>query len=120
MAGAGVGLRFLNFLCELQAQGADGCRLPGRKTTTIFHTSHPQLAAALRRDKRWRQLSAALFGGSKVKSRNSVRRSQKALHTMGKRGMPEIGSAGYGGHFRAVQGFRYYGEAGLAAAKAPA
>jgi ABC-type ATPase with predicted acetyltransferase domain len=39
--GAGVGLRFLNFLCELQAQGGDGCRLPGRKTTTIFHTSHP-------------------------------------------------------------------------------
>ena len=68
--GAGVGLRFLNFLCELQAQGGDGCRLPGRKTTTIFHTSHPQLAAALRRDKRWRQLSAALFGGSKAKSRN--------------------------------------------------
>ena len=121
--GAGVGLRFLNFLCELQAQGADGCRLPGRKTTTIFHTSHPQLAAALRRDKRWRQLSAALFGGSKVKSRNSIRRSsyksgtgQMRLRDAG----AAIGSAGFGGHFRAVQGFRYYGEAGLSAAKASA
>ena len=31
-----------------------------------------------------------------------------------------IGSARFGGHFRAVQGFRYYGEAGLAAAKASA
>lgn len=110
--GAGVGLRFLNAICERQAQGLDGSRLPGRKATTIFHTSHPQLAAALRRDRRWRQISAALYGGSKGKSRRSIIRSQAAHGTVMNDGKP-VGSAGYGGHFRAVQGFRYYGDAGL-------
>lgn len=110
--GAGVGLRFLNAVCERQAQGLDGARLPGRKATTIFHTSHPQLAAALRRDQRWRQVSAALYGGSKGKSRRSIVRSQTNHGTVMNDGKP-VGSAGYGGHFRAVQGFRYYGDAGI-------
>jgi hypothetical protein len=52
--GAAVGLRFLNAICEMQAQGSSDARLEACKTTTIFHTSHPQLAAALRRDPRWR------------------------------------------------------------------
>jgi hypothetical protein len=30
------------------------------------------------------------------------------------------GQIGFGGYFRAVQGFRYYGEAGLVAAKTAA
>lgn len=37
--------------------------LPDRRMTTLFHTSHPNLAAALRRDDRWRQLTAYLIGG---------------------------------------------------------
>lgn len=99
--GAGVGMRFLNFCCELQLQGKG--RLPGRKVTTIFHTSHPGLCAALRRDPKWRQLSAVLHGVNKVKSAASQRKSGTAI------------AIGYGGHFRAVQGFRYYGEAGVKA-----
>src|SRR6516164_1823032 len=39
--GAGVGFRFLNEICALQEHGDVFARLPGRKTTTLFHTSHP-------------------------------------------------------------------------------
>jgi len=93
--GAGVGLRFLNAVCQLQLEGKG--RLPGRRVTTIFHTSHPGLCAALRRDPKWRQVSAVLHGGNKRKSAATIARSGGA-------------TAGYGGHFRAVQGFRFLGE----------
>ena len=73
--GAGVGFRFLNHICEMQAQGSPDARLAGRKITTIFHTSHTQLCQALRRDKRWRQLSAAMVGANKKKSTESIRKA---------------------------------------------
>lgn len=95
--GAGVGMRFLNAVCQLQADGLG--RLAGRKVTTIFHTSHPGLVAALRRDKKWRQVSANLYGANKVRSAASIAKSGSPIRS------------GYGGHFRAVQGFRYHGEA---------
>lgn len=101
--GAGVGFRFLNAIAELQLSGGDGSRLPGRSLTTIFHTSHPQLCAALRRDLRWRQLSAVLHGG------------RKGTKLSGTKGAGTI--SGYGGHFRAVQGYRYFGKAGIEAAQ---
>lgn len=94
--GAGVGMRFLNSVCQLQLEGRG--RLAGRKVTTIFHTSHPGLAAGLRRDTKWRQLSAILHGNSKARSAASLRKSGSTV------------CSGFGGHFRAVQGFRYYGE----------
>jgi GNAT superfamily N-acetyltransferase len=93
--GAGVGLRFLNAVCQLQLEGQG--RLPGRRVTTIFHTSHPGLCAALRRDPKWRQVSAVLHGGNKRKSAATIARAGGA-------------TAGYGGHFRAVQGFRFLGD----------
>jgi ABC-type ATPase involved in cell division len=96
--GAGVGMRFLNEVCQLQLDGKG--RLPGRKVTTIFHTSHPGLCAALRRDRKWVQLSAVLHGSNKRRSRRSMVRS----------GNGRVSPVGYGGHFRAVQGFRYLGE----------
>lgn len=102
--GAGVGLRFLNTICEAQIRGEEWARLPGRRATTSFHTSHPQLCGALRRDPRWRQLSAVLHGGSKSKSRRTCVSSR--------RGVRNATIAGYGGHFRAVQGFRFYGDRG--------
>lgn len=97
--GAGVGTRFLNAVAEAQKQGHPLARLPGRPVTTIFHTSHPGLAAALRRDPKWHQVSANLYGGNKGKSAASISASGN------RKGI----GAGYGGHFRAVQGFRYYG-----------
>jgi GNAT superfamily N-acetyltransferase len=98
--GAGVGLRFLNQICQWQLEGHESARLPGRRLTTIFHTSHPGLCAALRRSPQWRQVSASLHGANKRRSAASMHRSNRA----------SIGS-GYGGHFRAVQGFRYVGAA---------
>ena len=105
--GAGVGLRFLDALCEyhLQGHGRYGSRC---YNGTYFHTSHPGLCSALRRNKRWRQVSAATVGGNKVRSRESLNRSDNERGT------------GFGGHFRAVQGFRYVGDAGIEAAAKPA
>lgn len=86
--GAGVGLRFLNAVCErwLSGQNRFGLNLP-----TLFHTSHPGLADALRRQRGWTQVSGVLHGS-------------RASGT-------GLSNATYGGHWRAVQGFRYLGEA---------
>lgn len=100
--GAGVGMRFLNRVCEIQRRCEPGARL-SYPSTVLFHTSHPGLCAALRRDPKWRQVSAKLHGSSKAASVASIRKAAA------KRGKASIGT-GYGGHFRAVQGFRYYGE----------
>src|SRR5690606_7667577 len=99
--GAGVGMRFLNAVCDMWLQGKNRYKLPLR---TLFHTSHPGLAAALRRDRKWTQVSASLVGGNKARCIESLERSSAKLgaHTA-------VGS-GFGGHFRAVQGFRYMGE----------
>lgn len=105
--GAGVGTKFLNFICELQLQGKG--RMPGRRLTTIFHTSHPGLCAALRRDPKWRQISAALYGVNKRRSKATGDKAAKN-HAKTLAGTGFLGNRpGYGGHMRAVQGFRYYG-----------
>jgi len=95
--GAGLGLRFLNEIAALWRRGVNRYEKP---MPMLFHTSHPGLAAALRRDPFWAQVSAELLGGSKARSRESLQRSAE------KRG-DFSGKGGYGGHFRAVQGFRY-------------
>lgn len=127
--GAGVGMRFLNAVCQLQLDGAG--RLQGRKVTTIFHTSHPGLCAALRRDPKWRQVSALLYGANKDRSARSMRpeiggggRNPGRVRgpLPGGAGLPLPGDAmtaggtrldgvgsGFGGHMRSVQGFRYLG-----------
>jgi GNAT superfamily N-acetyltransferase len=90
--GAGVGLRFLNAICAAWRRGRNRY---GKPLLTIFHTSHPGLASALRRDPMWVQITAKLHGDNKLRSRASI---VKAGGTV---------SLGYGGHFRAIQGFRY-------------
>jgi GNAT superfamily N-acetyltransferase len=100
--GAGVGLRFLNELCEMWRRGDNRFNKP---MPTLFHTSHPGLAAVLRRHPAWTQVSARLHGDHKGRCRASMEASAK------RKGKATAG-AGYGGHFRAVQGFRYLGEAG--------
>jgi GNAT superfamily N-acetyltransferase len=97
--GAGVGLRFLNEVCRLWLAGENRYGLP---LQTLFHTSHPGLAAALRRDPRWSQVSCPLHGEAKARS--------IAGHAASAARGRNCVAAGYGGHFRAVQGFRYYGE----------
>lgn len=103
--GAGIGLRFLNTLCQWHVDG--NCQYGDRVKTVYFHTSHPGLCAALRRDGRWVQVSANLVGGNRKKSANSINKSAATGNRQSKLTSP---SAGYGGHFRAVQGFRYIGE----------
>jgi GNAT superfamily N-acetyltransferase/ABC-type nitrate/sulfonate/bicarbonate transport system ATPase subunit len=98
--GAGVGTRFLNAVCQHQLDG--GNRWERKVRAVYFHTSHPGLCAALRRDKKWKQVSAVLFGGNKTKSRASIRGAKFAKRYDG-----IIPTTGYGGHFRAVQGFKY-------------
>ncbi len=100
--GAGVGTRFLDAVCEMQLQGGNRWN---RKCQTLFHTSHPGLAAALRRSRRWVQCSAILYGGNKLASASSIAASRA------RQGKAHCGT-GYGGHFRAVQGFKYVGEEG--------
>lgn len=103
--GAGVGTKFLEWVCEYHKNGFGRC---ARKLPTFFHTSHPQLVGFLKRAKKWVLKSQQMGGGDKVKSTKSI----NAAAGNGKGG--ELGSkqrsAGYGGHFRAVQGFKYLGE----------
>jgi len=98
--GAGVGVRFLNMVCEINLRGETRYKKP---LPTFFHTSHPGLCAALRRDNKWVQISVSTNGVNKGKSKASLMKSAKSS------GIPVI-ATGYGGHFRAVQGFRYLGE----------
>ena len=87
-----MGIPFLEALCERELRGEG---FVGKPTTTIIHTNHPALAVSLRRNPKWRQISQALHGGEKARS-----------------------GVGMGGHFRAVQGFRYYGQRGVDAWRA--
>ena len=98
--GAGVGSRFLNFIAQYHL---DGNGRGGHKYVTYFHTSHPQLCGYLRHSKKWVQVSAVLYGGDKKKSHGSIARSQKTKGS-------KVCGTGFGGHFRAVQGFKYIGE----------
>jgi energy-coupling factor transporter ATP-binding protein EcfA2 len=88
--GCGVGMRFLNEVCRLQLEGLG--MQAGKRMTTVFHTSHPQLCAALRRSPLWEQVSRQTTG--KLDSRLPTDRNRGGR---------------YGGHARTVLGFRYYG-----------
>lgn len=101
--GIGVGIRFLNAVCDCWRRGENRYE---KSMRTLFHTSHPGLATALRRHPLWTQVSARLYGENKERSRTTINASRERRGTLGILGA----SAGYGGHLRAVQGFRYMGE----------
>ena len=98
--GAGIGMRFLNTIGDYHMQGRGRC---GHKLPTFFHTSHPQLCGALRHSKLWEQTGAQLYGANKTRSANSMQKSYA------KQGKTNRAACGYGGHFRAVQAFKYIG-----------
>ena len=116
--GAGVGTKFLEWVCEYHKAGNGRC---GRRLPTLFHTSHPQLIGYLNGSKKWVLKSQQMFGGNKVKSQESISRARRGgkntAHKYSDNHNSGIGSgnlsAGYGGHFRAVQGFKYIGEHGI-------
>lgn len=95
--GAGVGLRFINAVADMWLRGDNRYSKP---MTTIFHTSHPGLAAALRRRPEWLYGGGRLLGESGVDSRASMAKSHGCTI-----------KSNYGGHMRAVQSFRYVGGA---------
>ena len=97
--GAGVGFKFLNYIAQYHLEGNGRCN---KKFVTFFHTSHPQLCNALRKNKRWIQTSGKMYGDNKRKTAKSINRKGTKLNA------PQ--STGYGGHFRAVQGFKYIGD----------
>jgi len=92
--GAGCGTKFLEWVCEYHKQGRGRC---GKKYPTLFHTSHPQLVGYLKNSKKWILKSQQMGGGLK-KTGNDYK------------GKSMINPGGYGGHFRAVQGFKYLGD----------
>jgi len=90
--GAGVGTRFLDTVAAMQFTPVN--QFHERVWRCYFHTSHPGLCSALRRSKRWVQVSQAVSG--KHKGRGSATLSRSLGTKMG----------GFGGHHRAVQGFK--------------
>ena len=96
--GAGVGSRFLNAIGQYCLDGKARCN---RKLPMYFHTSHPQLCGYLRHSKKWKQVSAEMYGVNKRKNAESINKHGTKLNA--------LKSTGYGGHFRAVQGFKYIG-----------
>lgn len=97
--GAGVGTAFLNEVMQYHLEGNGRCC---HKYHTFFHTSHPQLCGYLRNSEKWVQTGAMLFGANKKRSNASIVKTGKKENG--------ITGCGYGGHFRAVQSFKYLGK----------
>lgn len=104
--GIGVGTKFLDAVCQYHAEGNGRC---GHHFPTFFHTSHPQLCGALRHSKRWAQTGASLYGSNKSRSAASIKKSREKTGKIFSDGSTGC-ATGYGGHFRAVQSFKYIGE----------
>lgn len=100
--GIGLGLRFLDAACRAMLEGKNKW---GRECFSLFHTSHPGLVAALQKRAGWLHISASLFGDDKTRSAASM----KASRDRAGMGDADIPKAGYGGHLRAVHGFKFIG-----------
>ena len=93
--GAGVGMRFLNTVCQMWR---DGENRYGKCLPTLFHTSHPGMCAALRRSPLWTQVAARLYGENKARSARTINASRQRTGTLAHLGR----SGGYGGHVAAA------------------
>lgn len=91
--GAGVGTKFLEWVAEYHKKGNGRT---GNKLPLLFHTSHPQLIGYLKGSKKWVLKSQQMYGDIK-KNIGITAQTHKGK------------VSGYGGHFRAVQGFKYIG-----------
>jgi ABC-type ATPase with predicted acetyltransferase domain len=100
--GAGIGMRFLDRVAQMWLDGENHY---AKRMTGIIHTSHPGLVAALNRSPRWVLVSQQMGGQNKARSNASISLSRRRA---GK--APTSGGSGYGGHMRAVAGFRYIGD----------
>ena len=102
--GVGVGVAFLETVCQAWLRGENRY---GKKMQTIMTTAHPGLCRALRRREQWRQVSCKLYGDNKARASKSL---SGAASKVGGWSGSGCNIPGYGGHFRAIQGFRYIGE----------
>jgi len=100
--GCGVGMKFINHVCEMWLHGENRYKKPMR--TTIL-TSHPGLCAALRRSDLWRQYNSSLHGSTTAKKNHIEKNRNQGWN---KKAIPTASLGG--GHFRSTQGFRYYGK----------
>jgi GNAT superfamily N-acetyltransferase len=113
--GAGVGMKFLEYVAQ---HWLDGLNRYGKKMPGIIHTSHPGLIFALQRSPKWRLTSQQMGGVNKAKMRANYNESGRKAKAKGKTKTAAgsdfkfTGCTGYGGHLRAVAGFKYVGEAG--------
>lgn len=106
--GIGIGTSFLNSIAQLNLEGLGR---GGRKLPTYINTSHPNLCNYLRKSPKWVQVSARLYGTNGKKNRDKLLESEKRNGC--KLNMTRK-NACYGGHFRAIQGFKYIGAGGNA------
>lgn len=96
--GAGIGLRFMSAVAGLWLAGRNRYSIP---MTTVFHTSHPGLVAALLRRPDWIYMGGRM-GENGLSSWLSMAASRRRHGCF-------RGHSRYGGHMRAVQAFRYVG-----------
>ena len=107
--GAGIGLTFLNEVARLQFTEANAYH---ERTKSVFiATAHPGLCRALRKHDKWTQISQMMGGSNGKRNQESLLRSRK-VKGPGKLTSPGA-SRNYGGHQRAVQGFKMTREKGL-------
>lgn len=100
--GVGIGTKFLNWIAEYIKNG-NGRK--NKKLPVMFHTSHPQLINFLKNSNKWVLKSQKMYGDQKAKNKQAINASRKQRGYIGLQGE----SSGYGGHFRAIQGFKYIG-----------
>ena len=105
--GAGVGVKFLEFIAQRWLGGENRY---SKKMTGVIHTSHPALVYVLNKSPRWVLVSQQMGGGDRGKSMRSLNKSFKGGVSINGLESKSTGKAGYGGHLRAVAGFRYIGE----------
>jgi ABC-type lipoprotein export system ATPase subunit/GNAT superfamily N-acetyltransferase len=105
--GAGVGVKFLEYVAQ---QWLEGKNRYSKKMTGIIHTSHPGLVYVLNKSPKWVLVSQQVGGGDRGKSMKSLNNSFKQGVSAAGRESKPTGKSGYGGHLRAVAGFRYIGE----------
>ena len=96
--GAGIGLRFMSAVAGLWLSGLNRY---SKTMTTVFHTSHPGLVAALLRRPDWIYMGGRM-GESGLASWLTMAASRIRNGNLS-------GHSRYGGHMRAVQAFRYVG-----------
>jgi ABC-type ATPase involved in cell division/GNAT superfamily N-acetyltransferase len=96
--GIGIGMKLTEYAAQRWIEGQNRYKV---KMTSILSTGHPGLLSALSRSRRWVMTSRQMGGSNKSKNIAGFAKGSsdgKKYH------------GGFGGHLRAICGFRYVGE----------